>query len=252
MLAKERLAYVVKRLQVQPSISIQELSKEMNVSFSTVQRDLRKLEQNGNIERSRGGAISKQVSEMLSGMNEISVSEKIHLNEPEKDRIAAKAAQYIHDGDCIFLDSGTTIPYLVPYIRNRNITIITNSIHLQKKLIGCRCDVFLLGGMYHPKFDMTLGASTLMQLESLRFNYAFLSASGIDMESRELYVVESEIAMIKKMAIHRSKKNYVLADHTKFNIRAMHTYAKLSDVDQILTDAYEKKDKLPKEIILCP
>ena len=66
MLAKERLAYVVKRLQVQPSISIQELSKEMNVSFSTVQRDLRKLEQNGNIERSRGGAISKQVSEIIS------------------------------------------------------------------------------------------------------------------------------------------------------------------------------------------
>ncbi|MEG2751899.1 MAG: DeoR family transcriptional regulator, partial [Anaerorhabdus sp.] len=108
MLAKERLAYIVNRLQVRPSISIQNLSKEMNVSLSTVQRDLRKLEQDGRIERSFGGAISNQVSKVLSERNEIAVSEKIHLHKTEKEIIAKAAVQQIQEGECIFLDSGTT------------------------------------------------------------------------------------------------------------------------------------------------
>lgn len=106
MLAKERLAYIVNRLQVRPSISIQELSREMNVSFSTVQRDLRKLEADGKIERSRGGAVSNRVVEMLSGMNEVAVSEKIHLNKQEKEVVAKTAAKLIKDGECIFFGFG--------------------------------------------------------------------------------------------------------------------------------------------------
>lgn len=251
MLAKERLAYIVNRLQIRPSISIQELSKEMNVSFSTVQRDLRKLEECGKIERSRGGAISNQVSKMLSNMNEIAVSEKVHLNEPEKEVIAAYAAKFIKDGDCIFLDSGTTIAHLVPHIRSKHITIVTNSNYLQRKLAGCSGELFLLGGRYNPKFDMTLGASTIMQLENLRFNCAFLSASGVDLKSKELYSVESEIAIIKKMAMKRSKKNFVLVDHTKFDIKAIHTYAKLTDIDYLFTDAYPKEEKIIKNIVIC-
>lgn len=251
MLAKERLAYIVNRLKIRPSISIQELSKEMNVSFSTVQRDLRKLEESGKVERSRGGAISNHVSSMLSGMNEVAVSEKVHLNEPEKEKIAAYAAKYIKEGDCIFLDSGTTIAHLVPHIMSKNITVVTNSIYLQRKLVGCKGNVFLMGGIYNPKFDMTLGASTVMQLENLRFDCAFLSASGIDLKSKELYSVESEIALIKKMVMKRARKKYVLVDHTKFEIEAIYTYAKLSDIDAIFTDSKGHYETKARNIVIC-
>lgn len=251
MLAKERLAYIVNRLKIRPSISIQDLSKEMGVSFSTVQRDLRKLECSGKIERSRGGAISNHVSRMLSGMNEIAVSEKEHLNEPEKERIAAYVAKYIKDGDRIFLDSGTTIAHLVPYIMGKNITIVTNSIYLQRKLSGCKGEIFLLGGIYSPKFDMTLGAATILQLENIRFDGAFLSASGVDLKNKEIYSIESEIAIIKKLVMKRSKKSYVLADHTKFEIEAMHTFAKTSDVHSIFTDSMIAHDKKVKNLVIC-
>lgn len=251
MLAKERLAYIVNRLQVRPSISVHELSKEMNVSFSTVQRDLRKLESDGRIERSRGGAVSNRVSEMLSGDNEIAVSAKIHLNKPEKEMIAKTASKLIKDGDCIFLDSGTTIAHLVPYIMSKNITIVTNSMYLQRKLAGCKGQIFLVGGKYNTKFDMTLGAATIMLLESLRFDRAFLSTSGIDIKSKELYSVESEIAVIKKLVLKRSRRIYVLADHTKFEVKAVHTYAKLSDVDYIFTDEYPQNERVLKNIVVC-
>lgn len=251
MLAKERLAYIVNRLQVRSSISVHELSKEMNVSFSTVQRDLRKLESDGRIERSRGGAVSNRVSEMLSGINEIAVSAKIHLNKPEKEAIAKTASKLIKDGDCIFLDSGTTIAHLVPYIMGKNITIVTNSMYLQRKLAGCKGQIFLVGGKYSAKFDMTLGAATIMLLESLRFDRSFLSTSGIDIKSKELYSVESEIAIIKQLVLKRSKRNYVLADHTKFEVKAVHTYAKLSDIDYIFTDEYPQNERVLKNIVVC-
>ncbi len=251
MLAKERLLYILNRLNTRPSISIQELSKEMNVSLSTVQRDLRKLETEGKIERSRGGALSHEYTDILSSITEIAVSEKVHLHEAEKDLIAKNAASLIRDGECVFLDSGTTLAHMVPYVMNKRITIVTNSLYLHRKLMGCKASVYLIGGQYSPKFDMTLGASVISQLENLRFDRAFLSASGADIKSRELYSVESEIALIKKMVIQRARRNYVLLDCSKFGIKAMHTYARFAAVDYIITDSYPKEERMLKNIIVC-
>lgn len=251
MLAKERLAYIVNRLNVRPSISIQELSKEMDVSFSTVQRDLRKLENEGRVERSRGGAISNHVASILSDRNEVSVLEKIHMNEDAKEIIAKEAAKYIKDGDCIFLDSGTTIAYLVPYIMGKDITIVTNSIYLQRKLIGCKANVFVLGGMYNTKFDVTMGAITVAELENLQFTRAFLSMSGMDIKEKELYCTDADIAHIKRMVLSRSKKVYALLDHTKFAIKAMHVAAKTNEFDAIFTDAYQREEKKPRNVTVC-
>ena len=251
LLAKERLAYIVNRLKVRPSISIQELSKEMDVSLSTVQRDLRKLDKTGKIERSRGGALSNHVSSILSDSNEISVLEKIHINEKEKELIAAEAAKYIKDGDCIFLDSGTTIAYLVPYIMGKKITIVTNSLYLQKKLIGYHGNVYILGGMYNTKFDVTMGATAIAELENMQFNRAFLSVNGIDIKKKELYCADGDIAHIKRMVVQRSKENYVLLDHTKFDIKAMNVVGKTSDYKAIFTDDFVSDDKKPRNLIIC-
>lgn len=251
MLSKERLVYIINRLQVRPSISVQELSKEMNVSLSTVQRDLRKLEGENRIERSRGGAISNSYSEILSGITEVAVSDKIHLHQDEKEIIAKNASKLINDGECIFLDSGTTIAHLVPFIMNKNITIVTNSHYVLRKLVGCKGKIYMLGGVYNAKYDMTLGASTISQMEKLRFDRIFISANGIDLKIKEVYSVESEISIIKQWAMKRSKRKYLLVDDSKFDTRAIHTYAKVTDFDYIFTNAYPAEEKVLKNIVIC-
>lgn len=251
MLSKERLVYIINRLQVRPSISVQELSKEMNVSLSTVQRDLRKLEEDNRIERSRGGAISNNYSEILSGITEVAVSDKVHLHQDEKEVIAKNASKLINDGECIFLDSGTTIAHLVPFIMNKNITIVTNSYYVLRKLVGCKGKIYMLGGIYNAKYDMTLGASTISQMEKLRFDRIFISANGIDLKIKEVYSVESEIAIIKQWAMKRAKRKYLLVDDSKFDTRAIHTYAKVTDFDYIFTNAYPAEEKVLKNIVIC-
>lgn len=251
MLSKERLVYIINRLQVRPSISVQELSKEMGVSLSTVQRDLRKLEQEGKIERSRGGAISNTFSEILSGITEVAISEKVHVMQDEKEMIAEKAASLIQDGECIFLDSGTTVAHLVPYIMNKNITIVTNSHYIMRKLVGCKGKIYMLGGVYNTKYDMTMGASTVAQMEKVRFDRSFISCNGVDLKLREVYSVEYEIAILKQIAMKRSQKTYLLIDHSKFETRAIHAYAKISDFDYIFCDEYPKEEKVYKNIVLC-
>ena len=251
MLSKERLVYIINRLQVRPSISVQELSKEMNVSLSTVQRDLRKLEEEKKIERSRGGAISNTYSEILSGITDVAVSDKIHLHQDEKEVIAKNAAKLINDGECIFLDSGTTIAHLVPYIMNKNITIVTNSHYVLRKLAGCKGKIYMLGGVYNAKYDMTLGASTVAPMEKIRFDRIFISANGVDLKLKEVYSVESEIAIIKQLALKRTKRKYLLVDDSKFETKAIHTYAKIADFDYVFTNAYPSVEKVFKNIVIC-
>ena len=242
MLAKERLVYIINRLQVRPSISVQELSREMNVSLSTVQRDLIKLEKEGRIERSRGGAISHRVSEMLSGESDIAVSEKIHLHQAEKEIIAKNAIKFIKDGECIFLDSGTTIAHLVPYIMNRNITIVTNSMELVPVLAESDHKIIILGGTYSKRGKRTFGGYSLEMLDSLYFDLSFIGMDGCKDIDGPATTSEEE-TYINKIVLRRSKKNIIISDSSKFENHANFQFAKFSDFDLLITNKISEDEK---------
>lgn len=127
MLAKERQIYILSRLKSQPMISISDLCKEMNVSKSTVQRDLKLLEEQGKVDRERGGVVQIGLEETISDLTEGPVLEKVNIHQEEKKQIAEIAAKEIRDGDLIFLDSGTTPMQMIPFLHNKKIKIVTNS-----------------------------------------------------------------------------------------------------------------------------
>ena len=55
----------------------------------------------------------------------------------EKKMIAEKCSEYINDGDCIYLDSGSTTYQIAKYIKNKkNLTVITNSIPVVNELMN--------------------------------------------------------------------------------------------------------------------
>ena len=251
MLQEERLVYILNRLNESPSVSVNQLSKELDISLSTVQRDLRFLHDAGKVQRSRGGVLSKSYGEILSGMNEISVADKEDLYTFAKEKIAKEAALEVREGECIFLDSGTTIACMIPYLVQKGVTIITNSFYLLRKFNLTETNITVLGGKYYPKYDMTLGAGTIGQLENLRFDRAFLSSCGIDLKLKEIYAVDIEIAQIKRMVIERSKHVSVLMDGSKFGIQAIQIYAKTNQVDRIYTESYPKDVKYLDNIIIC-
>ena len=251
MLAKERLLYIMKRLQAQPSISISNLCKELQVSKSTIQRDLKILEDDGKISRERGGAVQKDFEKIISDLTELPVLEKMDVHLEEKKIICKEAAKAIKDGDLIFLDSGTTPIHLIPHIQNKKIKIVTNSYFTLGKLQGCDAQIYMLGGLYFPKYEICSGPGTIEQLEQFRFDHVFIGATGVDLERGEVYSSEFEIGAIKKSVMKRSKYKHLLTDSSKFSMAGICTFAYLNEFDYIYVDSFPKKIKKEKNIIIC-
>lgn len=250
MLAKERLAYIIKRLNQNQSLSINSLSKELNVSLSTVQRDLKKLALEGKIDRERGGALPPNFSETVTIMNEVAVNEKENLNQKEKDGIARKASETIQENECIFIDSGTTTAYLAPYLMNRNLTIVTNSHYAVRHMRDAKAKILVLGGEYYRKYDMNWGSVTLEEIKRLHFDRCFISASGFNIDSGELYNVEIDNGLIKQNVMERSDYKYIMMDHSKYDMKAMYTFAYADEFDAIYVDIYPKEKKHLHNIVI--
>lgn len=250
MLAKERQLYILSRLKTKPMISINDLCREMKVSKSTVQRDLILLEEQGKLDRARGGAAQVGLEETISDLTEKPVLEKVNVNLEAKKSIAESAAGEIKDGDLIFLDSGTTPLQLIPFLYNKQIKIVTNSFLLLSQLNQLSVEVYMLGGKYSSKHQICLGPSTIEQINDFRFDKAFIGANGADSKLAEVYTSELEVGGIKKAAIKRSKHSFLLIDDSKFQLTGLSLFGYFEDFDKIFTNNYPTIEKKPKNMVI--
>jgi len=251
MLAKERQLRILNRLQLQPFIKMSELCQELNASKSTIQRDVKILEEEGKIKRERGGVVQKKLAETMSDLTEVPILEKVEDNKEAKQKICQEAAKRIKDGDLIFIGSGTTPTHLIPYIQNKKIKIVTNSYFLLPLLNRCEAEVYLLGGRYSRKHEITLSPSTLEQLKEFRFDKAFIGANGFDLELGEAYTSEFECGALKQAVMKRSRQSYLLIDDSKFSITAISTFGYAEQFDQIIVNDFPKNKKKYKNLVIA-
>ena len=249
MIEKERQVLIMEQIRANGFVSVKDLMMRLEASRSSIMRDLQTLEGQGLLKRERGGACLPEVTETLSRKKEPAVKQKENVNAEGKRRIARKAAELAEDGFCIFMDSGTTVPYLLPYLRDREVTIVTPSVHLIRHLPeDMTGSVFLLGGQYDAKYEMLGGSCPAAMLEMYRFDLAFMSANGADLNSGEVMVADFGLAALKQSAMKRSAKRVLLIDRTKLNRRAACTYARLQEFDTVFIDTCGSK-KLPGNFI---
>ena len=123
MLTQERQELILQKLQEEKTIKISEIVEITNSSESTIRRDLTQLEKESKLRRIHGGATL-----IDSKIEELSFNEKMIFNKEQKIKIAKYAASLIKDGDCIYLDAGTTTFEMIQYINSKNIVIVTNGL----------------------------------------------------------------------------------------------------------------------------
>lgn len=254
MLSKERLYIIMNLLNEKTFVTVKELTEELGVSRSSVMRDLIELENQGLIQRERGGAIKKDahISNTLTSFNEIPVINKETLCVEEKKKICHEAAKRIKDGDCIYIDSGTTPVYLVPYIVNKNIKIVTTSTYFIRKLPETfRGDIYLLGGEFKKSFDMSYGPLTLEMIKQFQFDQAFFSTNGVNLDNGEVYIFDFSVGAVKKEILKRCLRNYLLVDSTKFAIKALCTWANTDEFNTIYTNSLPESVDVPENFIIC-
>ncbi|WP_300970856.1 DeoR family transcriptional regulator, partial [Faecalibaculum rodentium] len=108
MTSAERLDRLKTLVQETEFLSVRQIMNEFGVSRSSAMRDLDELERQGVVVRQRGGAVLKNRAHHLTKTYEPATVDKADMHVSEKAEAARLAAALVQDGDCIYLDSGTT------------------------------------------------------------------------------------------------------------------------------------------------
>ncbi|MGE7603706.1 DeoR/GlpR family DNA-binding transcription regulator [Peribacillus sp. NPDC097675] len=244
MLTTERHEIILSLLKQQGIVKLQELVDHLQASESTIRRDLVLLEELNYLKRVHGGASLLQ----RKGM-EPTIMEKKNKAISEKKLIARLASSFIENDDCIYLDAGTTTFEMIPYLKDKNVTVLTNGLMHIQKLMELEINTLIVGGSIKFSTNAVVGSKAVQFLNNYRFDKCFLGMNGIHPELG-LTTPDPEEALLKKMAISLSSDTYVLADSSKLNEV---TFAKVADVSGtiVLTDnnneeAVEQLLKNPK------
>lgn len=244
MLEPERHQMILDALKVKSSVKLQELVELTNSSESTIRRDLIQLEQGKFLKRVHGGAARLQ-----GKLQEPNMIEKSSKNLHAKRQIAQYAGGLVEEGDCIYLDAGSTIFEMIPYLPE-NIVVVTNGLTHANELLEKNIKTFLIGGYAKPATKSLIGRGALDSLEHYRFDKCFMGVNGI--HSQFGYTTpDPEEAMVKQLAISLSREAYVVADESKFSEIA---FAKISDlhlatiitneIDPEMKEQYHSKTKI--------
>lgn len=217
------------------SIKNEEIMEGFNVSIETVRRDLAFLEKQGVIERVYGGAVKKNYYQ-----TEPAYALRESKKSLEKKAIALKAEEFICENDVVFFDIGTTVLALANVLNaNKKITAFTNAIRTALTLTDKCAQVIIPGGKIRPKELAVSGALATDNIKEFNIEKAFVGVAGID-ENGVTDFFEDE-ARIRRAIIENAKKVIVLADSTKFSVRAVCNVCPLSKIDVVITD--DKTDK---------
>lgn len=212
--------------------TIAELSEKLGVSEATVRRDLQSLEERRLVRRVHGGAEPVR----RGGAGELLFNEKTSLNATEKERIALKALDYIHDNDAIFLDGGSTVLALARKLQQRkNLTVVTNSLMAASELMETNHRLILLGGEFRARSRTLVGPLTSRILESLAIHTAFLGTMGFTAESG-ISTSDPNEAYTKELVMKRAEQVILLADSSKLGAPSLAASGSIEDIDLIITD----------------
>ncbi|HBI72019.1 MAG TPA: DeoR/GlpR transcriptional regulator [Lachnospiraceae bacterium] len=204
------------------------LAEHLEVSFSTLRRDLRELEKYGKITLLHGGGVQLNKKSI-----ELSISAKLNLNREAKNKIALKACSFIQDNDVIFLDPSSTTLQMIPYLVNRNVTVITNGIYHINQLATHQIPCIMIGGNIKQATNSCIGPLAETALNGLFFNKCFLGANGF---SKKSGITNHDINeyTIKRIAMDKSSESYFLIDSSKYNVVTMIKVASLTDTTIIM------------------
>ena len=230
MLAEKRRRGIFDIVQNSGSISNVELARKFKVSVETIRRDIIRLNKNGVLRRTHGGALSMKTFEPA-------YADRMATNLESKRAIAQVAASLVPDGAKVIIDFGTTAFCVAEALANHNgLTIITSSLQTANFLAGRNGnEVVLMGGLLHPSEGATLGRDATQILENYYVDFSFVGA-GVISDHPLLMDFSREAAELRGLMLKQAVTSVVLADYTKFNRTAAHRVPNFEQAAFLVTD----------------
>ena len=233
MLAIERRNAILEKLQAERRVVVSELSQIYKVSEETIRRDLEKLENDGFVIKSYGGAVINENANVDLPFN---IRKK--RNVISKQKIAEVISSRIKDGTSIMLDASSTAVYIAKALKERkNLTLITNSIEILIEMFDTpNVNVLSTGGAMREGSFALVGPQTDKMLKSYHVDVATVSAKGFDLETG-MTDTEELHANNKKTMLHAGREKVLAVDSSKFGKTAFTEIGTLEDISMVVTDA---------------
>jgi DeoR/GlpR family transcriptional regulator of sugar metabolism len=203
----------------------------LKVTAETVRRDLERLEKEGLVRRSYGGAVSSRPS-----TEDLSFQKRTMKNATEKEAIAQKALELINQNGSLMVDSSSTVLSLMKHLSSaEGLTVITNSVKLLADFAGTAITLVGTGGHLRGHSLAMVGETATRSLRSYNVDLALVSCKGLDMEKGVMESNEPE-ALVKQVMVNQAKTSVLLADHSKFDQIAFTKAFDFKNLDYVVTD----------------
>jgi DeoR/GlpR family transcriptional regulator of sugar metabolism len=211
------------------------LAAELDVSQSTVRRDIETLERKGLVQRTHGGVVWVGQPLGEDSPRPYAFDQRMGYQQELKRRIAQAARALVQPGETILLDGGTTTFFFAQALRGLGLQVVTNSVPIANLLLGdAQIELVLTGGIAYPRAGVLLGPILDNVLTTIHARTLFFSAAGVyesALYNQNLLLVQAEQRMMQQ-----AQQVVLLADSSKFGQQALARLCGLDEVDIVLSD----------------
>tara|TARA_Y100001934_G_scaffold269232_1_gene352424 strand:+ start:9389 stop:10144 length:756 start_codon:yes stop_codon:yes gene_type:complete len=241
--AEERQKRIFDYLLKVEFASLEELSNQLDVSVSTVRRDVSSLEDTGKLKRTHGGArLANPESD------EFSFNLRETHQGAEKDAIGRAVANLIGLNQTVIMDAGSTVYHVAKYLEPKTPHIITNSLPIANHYAANnQVEVIVSGGVIYPRLGVMVGPLAIHAFSEINADVAVMGAGGISedgISNSHVLLIDIQLAMIKA-----ARKTIFCLDSTKIGRQSLTRLCGLERIHTIVTDSAASKamvDKLCK------
>ena len=239
MFLDERLEKILEILKKEKKVKVTDLAEKFDVSEVIIRKNLKRLEQEGKLKRTHGGAIS-----LRELVHTSTLEERIINRTRPKEIIARKIVNNIENGEAIFFDI-TSINYIAAeYLSasEKEITLITN----MPGITTCfnknsKINIIMIGGEYNKEIGGNVGSEAINYIKKYNVDKSFIGSAGIDLEAGKVMNFEANDGNTKQEIMKISKKKFLATEYRKIGVLGNYKFCNLMDFDAIISEK-EKKD----------
>ncbi|MFI3256230.1 MAG: HTH-type transcriptional regulator UlaR [Psittacicella sp.] len=227
-----RHSQILKLLQIEEYLTVQDLENKLGISQSTVRRDLKILSEKGLLERLYNGARLATSSSKTSNLWDLD-SQNVNNNNEMKISIAKAASLLLKPEESVMLSQGSTIFRLAKEICGLNLQILSNSFPLIHYLIeNNHKNIIVLGGQYDQNNEYTVPFG---HINYSNYSAHYMFTTGSSLTKNGLYKTGNLSMLAENQMVDRVSKIVVLVDSSKVGLSIGMHFLPPKDIDIIIT-----------------
>ena len=229
--AVDRRHRILERVAEDQTIHVGELAREFDVSEMTIRRDIRRLERDGFVRQTYGGATAH-----LTRALDVAFNARALQHTREKRRIGMRATHLLGDARVVFVGIGTTAEQFARFLPVRPGLVVVTASLTTASLLGTRpVEVVALGGAVRRDELTCVGPVAAATLARFRFDLAVIGAAGLSAQWG-LTELDDDDAEIQRLAIERSARVVVIADGSKIGTAMNAIVTEAGAIQTLVTD----------------